>query len=274
MSRTYFILSREIFESAIWREDPHVLKLFLYLIGVARHDKEQKRYPGFEVKRGERVTSLAEIAEDNEYHERERLKRWSRQKVARMLDKLVDGGYIELLADTYGTHIRICNYDTYQDQSRYLADRDGTAAERKWNGCGHEVDTNKQGKQDKQGKQGESAPRKPKPSKEDSPLDKELSRALFESIKAIDPDYFGNGVQKSLGKWPDEFRKMREIDGRSVEDIRTIIERFGRDEFWSKNIRSPKALRGMNRNGIDKFRKVLSDLAGKRNGELKRNLGE
>ena len=145
LSRTYFILSREIFESAIWREDPHVLKLFLYLIGVARHDKEPKQYPGFEIKRGERVTSLAEIAEDNEYSDRGRLQRWSRQKVARMLEKLTEGGYIEMLPDTYGTHIRICNYNTYQDTSRYKADRDGTHVERKWNASGHDVGINNNG---------------------------------------------------------------------------------------------------------------------------------
>ena len=50
---TYFILTRKIFDSAIWSDDPHVLKLFIYLIGTARYNKISKKFKGFEIKRGE-----------------------------------------------------------------------------------------------------------------------------------------------------------------------------------------------------------------------------
>jgi len=122
MSRTFFILSREIFDSAIWRDNPHTLKLFVYLIGMARHKREPKKYPQCEVKRGEHLTSLSLIAENNEYEENGTYKQWSRMKVSRMLDQLAEQGYIERICDTYGTHIKICNYETYQDIARYSRD--------------------------------------------------------------------------------------------------------------------------------------------------------
>jgi len=139
---TYFILTRSIFNSPIWSDDPHVLKLFIYLIGNARHKKESKRYPGFEIKRGELVTSLNQIAEDNQFLGNGILKRWSKQKVSRMLKILIDQEYISLLSDTYGTHININHYDTYQDPSTYKSDGDGTGVEQVWNESGTGVGTN------------------------------------------------------------------------------------------------------------------------------------
>ena len=121
-----FLLARQIFESAIWRDDPHVLKLFIYLMGKARHNIKPKKYPSFEIKRGELITSLAKIAEDNEYHQNSRLKIWARMKISRMLDLLEKQGYIKRLCDTYGTHISICNYNVYQDINNYKCDNGGT----------------------------------------------------------------------------------------------------------------------------------------------------
>ena len=92
---TYFVVTRKIFDSEIWRDNPHVLKLFIYLIGKARNSKNPKKYPGFDIKRGELVTSLTELANNNEYLERNIPKKWSKQRVGRMLKRLQDNGYID-----------------------------------------------------------------------------------------------------------------------------------------------------------------------------------
>lgn len=121
-----FLLARMIFESAIWKDDPHVLKLFIYLIGNARYNSKSKKYSHFEIKRGELVTSLTKISEENEYYQNGTIKSWGRMKISRMLDILEKQGYIKRLCDTYGTHISICNYDTYQDLNSYKCDTDDT----------------------------------------------------------------------------------------------------------------------------------------------------
>ena len=130
--KTYFKLSREIFESAIWTDTPDLLKLFIYLIGSARFEKKLKKFHGFNLCHGEVVTSLTQIAENNSYNEFGRLQQWSKQKVSRMLKVLTQQGYINMKTDTYGTHISICNYGKYQDKETYKR----TRMERGWNGDG------------------------------------------------------------------------------------------------------------------------------------------
>ena len=139
---TYFILTRNIFDSAIWRDDPHILKLFIYLVGNARHSKTPKKYPNVIIKRGELVTSLNDVSENNEYLLNGVIKKWSRAKVSRMLNKLVEQRYIILKSDTYGTHINICNYDTYQDPNTYKSDSGETVVKQLCNNCETTVSIN------------------------------------------------------------------------------------------------------------------------------------
>lgn len=147
-----FLLARQIFESAIWRDDPHVLKLFIYLMGQARHNTKPKKYPSFEIKRGELVTSLAKISEENEYSQNGTIKSWARMKISRMLDLLEQQGYIKKLCDTYGTHISICNYNTYQDINNYKCDSVVTQVGSSCDTSVTGVLLNKKGKKGKKGK--------------------------------------------------------------------------------------------------------------------------
>lgn len=146
---TYFLITRKLFDSPIWRGNPHILKLFIYLIGRARFLEEPKRFQGFDLKRGELLTSLSEIADDNEYLVQGRyIKKWSRQKVSRMLTHLQNNEYIDLLSDTYGTHISIRNYDQYQLQKNYKR----TPVEHQRDTSGTPVGIYKQDKNDKKDK--------------------------------------------------------------------------------------------------------------------------
>lgn len=138
-------LHRKILESPEWRLPSDALKVFLYLIMRARHSHEPARYKNFEIKRGEIVTSLSQIAADNEHFEKGHLKQWSRQKVSRLLQMLIEEGCIVKLADTYGTHLSICNYAVYQDIKPRQPDTYGTGTEQMWNGYGMDVDTNNNG---------------------------------------------------------------------------------------------------------------------------------
>ena len=133
----FFKLCRIIFESPIWSDDPHTLKLWIYLLGTARHAKGPKMYPDFKVKRGELVTSLQQIAENNEYMKFGVLKRWSKSRVSRMLKILENQEYIQRPPDTFGTHVRICNYEFYQDINLPKTNGSGTGAEQVRNRCGN-----------------------------------------------------------------------------------------------------------------------------------------
>ena len=86
---------------------------------MARYKKKPKRFGGFEVKSGELVTSLQDLADAYQYVERRAKRTWTRMRVSRMLDRLENMQQIELLRDTYGTHIKIVNYDKYQSPITY-----------------------------------------------------------------------------------------------------------------------------------------------------------
>jgi hypothetical protein len=167
MINSYFIISRMIFESAIWRHDPHVLKLFIYLVGNARHSKTPKKYPHVTIQRGELVTSLEELVEENEFLEKGRLKKWSRQRAGRLLKKLSDEGYIDCIPDTYGTHIKVINYNTYQDPNAYKVDTSGMGVEPMGNDPGKGAETNKKVNNGNNEKNGEELIRFTKPSVEE-----------------------------------------------------------------------------------------------------------
>lgn len=141
------MLSRTIYDSAIWRENPSTIKLFIYLLGSARFHREPKQFPNFKLQRGEILTSLADIADNNEWIEHGAHKKWSRAKVCRMLDSLEKGGYITRISDTYGTHIKVCNYSRYQDPSIYGSDSDETEVKRTCNGSETEVKPYKERKE-------------------------------------------------------------------------------------------------------------------------------
>lgn len=50
-------------------------------------------------------------------------------------------------------------------------------------------------------------------------------------------------IPKDLNAWADEVRKMNELDKRSLEDIKRVIDFATSDSFWQANILSAKKLR-------------------------------
>ena len=180
MSNGYFILSRNIFDSAIWRDDPHILKLFIYFIGQARHSKTPIKYPKVTINRGELVTSLSQIAEDNEYIFNNGIRKWSRAKVSRMIEMLIKQEYIKIASNTYGTHIKILNYDTYQTQNNYASDNYETAMKQPCNSYETATRINKKDKNDKKDKNGK---------KEDIYIRKQIFIKLIQDFVSENPKY-------------------------------------------------------------------------------------
>lgn len=116
----YFLVPRTIFNFSIWREDPRLLKIYIYLMGKARHNHTPIEYNRLKINRGEHVTSISTIAEDNKCKGQDgRLKKWSRSTVSRLLEKLDKSGLIQKIDDTFGMHVSIRNYEIYQNPNNY-----------------------------------------------------------------------------------------------------------------------------------------------------------
>jgi len=109
-----FHIARSIFSSDIWEDDPHLLKLWIYLIGNAVFTKNSPLYGTLDV-------SYRQIQEDNKYiPEKGTVKRkWSLEKIKNMLKKLEDQGRIICNRTRQGTHIKIVKYSDYQELKEY-----------------------------------------------------------------------------------------------------------------------------------------------------------
>jgi len=142
----YALFARAVYDSRLWQCPPDVWKLATHLILSARHKHEPKKFPGFEIKRGELVTSLSDIADACQWYENRKVRKWSRQKVSRMLEQLKEIGFLTDKSDTYGTHLSICNYESYQTPDNYKSDNFETTVEQPCNNSETAPGTNKNAK--------------------------------------------------------------------------------------------------------------------------------
>ena len=130
-----FLISRNLFNSAIWQRPPQYMRLFLWLIGRAAFQKGQS-YKGHVLERGQLITTYDKMSEVLCYKFNKRFVKPSRKEIRIMLDWLCGEGMIfvkPLIAGTLpnwgrpsgrtrayvGLLITVINYDTYQDLEHY-----------------------------------------------------------------------------------------------------------------------------------------------------------
>ena len=137
MNDGWIKLHRALLDSSVWDLGPDITRLVNYLLLKAKSSAKAKKFFGTTVKRGEVITSLADIASDCSWYENRKRREWSRQKVMRMLDRLQEIEFCNLISDTFGTHISICNYNDYQLNGKDNSDNSGTTVEQQRNNSVH-----------------------------------------------------------------------------------------------------------------------------------------
>ena len=124
-SAGFVLLSRSLLDSKLWSQSSDLVRLFIYLILKANYSSKDFTYSRgsarITVKKGEFLRSLRWIGEDCAYTGNNRLVVWSSSRISGMLKVLEDDGRIEILSNSsaLGTHLRICNYLSYQDFTSY-----------------------------------------------------------------------------------------------------------------------------------------------------------
>jgi len=134
----FVLLSRDLLENDLWAGSGDVLRLFIYLTISANYGKRHYTYSRgaveVTVKKGEFLRSLRKIGEDCSYMGNNKLITWSTSRVSGMLKQLEDDGRIEVLSNSaLGTHLKIVNYESYQDFSSYRRKELRTDAEQMQN---------------------------------------------------------------------------------------------------------------------------------------------
>jgi len=156
----YVFFARIFMEQPFFHINPDCFKFAMYLLADARREKDPFKAPkGDIIEQGQTCISLRIVAEDCAWYENRMKRKWSQQKVARMLDELQDVGFLIHNSDRRGTLITICDYALYQTGNNYKvnnSDKDGTRMEHAWNTHGTAMETNKSGNNGEIGDIGET----------------------------------------------------------------------------------------------------------------------
>lgn len=244
----YIMLSRKIIESEIMNKPPLYIKVWVYLLASAQHSDYRN------LKRGQLVTSLPEIMEacswmvgyrkvkpkkDQVYQVINWLRTVSRSEDESNYEGDTNATMITTTKATHGMLVNIENYDFYQTPANYESnsetyDENRTTTTRKQR---QPNNINKNDKNDKKERKKDKDSRRKYD--DDSPYIK-MADYLLSKIREWKPDYVFRGNKQT---WADDFRKMHELDKRSKEDIRDVIDWATQDSFWQANILSAKKLR-------------------------------
>ncbi|MFO8067443.1 MAG: hypothetical protein R6U11_07670, partial [Bacteroidales bacterium] len=110
-------LHRRIIDHWIW-QDPEYLRMWIYLLLDVNHEDRKIVWNKevVTVKRGEKITSLRKLSMEFNC---------SREKVRHFLKLLIKDGMCNTVNNTNYTHIKICNYDSYQVQQHADNTADG-----------------------------------------------------------------------------------------------------------------------------------------------------
>lgn len=121
-----FIISRDIFENAIWQNNTE-FRLFFLIVGKAIFAEEGQRVGQIYLKKGQWLRSYRNLQSDLEYIENHAVKKPSLSTIKKLIDKLVRDERVTVEQTELGTLFTVCNYCKYQDFEHYKKATKNTA---------------------------------------------------------------------------------------------------------------------------------------------------
>jgi DNA replication protein DnaD len=155
--------------------------------------------------------------------------KWGKSRLRAFLEMLQKEGMITKKSDRKKTVITICNYNIYHDnefETEPHADHGQTIS-------GLKSDTIKNVKNVKNNKYS------PKQVYDETSPYYQLATFFLEQIRNNNPEH----KTPNLQKWSDEIRKMVEIDKRTIEQVKYLMQWVQQDDFEMINVLSPTKLR-------------------------------
>ncbi|WP_079708592.1 hypothetical protein [Paraliobacillus ryukyuensis] len=223
----YIKVYRKLMNSPVW-EDPNYLKLWMYCLMKATH-KERETLIGNQVvdlKPGQFVTGRHSLAEDMNKGVKPRNKQ-SEISWWRYLNNLEKLEMLNIKKTNKYSVISIINWSQYQESEQQMNNKRTTDEQ--------QMITNKNVKNDKNVKKKESH----KQVYDESSLYFKMSNYFYSLILKNNPDH----KKPNFQKWSDEFRKIVELDKKSKDEVREVMEFVQSDEFEMVNVLSPTKLR-------------------------------
>nr|WP_302104912.1 hypothetical protein [Polycladomyces sp. WAk] len=188
------------------------------------------------IRRGQHMTSIRQIAQGVGWYENGKWKEPNPKTIKSILDWMKQQGMINITGrkgNNGYTLITLINWEVYQSK-----DEEGNNE--------HPIkkqstDINKNDKNDKNDKKDINNTRRKQRRvyDEDSPYYK---MAVYFRQK-IEENVLGYIFRGNIQTWADDFRKIHEIDGRTKQEIKEVIDWVTQDDFWQDNVQSPSKLR-------------------------------
>lgn len=238
----WIALHRKIQDNFLWKQRGSFSKLEAWidiLMEVQHSEKPQKvlfRNTLLTCNYGESLKSI------NTWAERWR---WSRNKVYRFFRMLKTENMIEHKTEHLTTRLTVCNYKRYDP---------------KQNKTEHQTDTKRN--TDKNDKNVNKYIYK----YIYSAIDLQLSELLFRLIQQKKPDF----PEPNFEAWANDVRKLREIDKRTPEQIRAVIEWSQGDDFWWDKVLSVGSLRKKSKtDSVKRIDRIEIQMQRRKNGSGK-----
>lgn len=224
-------LHRELTTKAIYQQSPLYLRVFERLLLEANSKCKRIPYGKGEklIKRGEKLTSIGQIAEWVGWYERGIFRVPNKKTISVILDWLLENELIEIFnkGNARETHYNIVNYCVYQNKDDYESNAKVTPTGHK-----QEVKERKETKEDKDIK---------KSSKVFS--DESIPYRLAVKLRGFIFNNNPESREPDLQKWALEFDRLINIDKKQPIQIYEVMEWSQNHKFWKTNILSPKKLR-------------------------------
>lgn len=212
--------------SPIW-QDPYYLKLWMYCLMKATH-KEHEQLVGNQIivlEPGQFITGRTSLSEDLNKGMKPQMKQ-SEISWWRHLNNLETWGMLNIKKTNKYSVVSIVKWCEYQESEQQLNNNRTTNEQ--------QLITNKNVKNDKNEKNNTR-----KQVFEESSLPYQLAVYFLERIRENNPDH----KQPNLQTWSEDIRKMLEIDNRTEEQIRYLMNWVQKDSFEMTNVLSPNKLR-------------------------------
>lgn len=223
-----FIISRDIFENAIWQNQTE-FRLFFLILGKAMFAEEGQIIGNIHVKKGQWLRSYRNLQADLEYIENHAIKKPSLSTIKKLIEKLVKDERISIEHTELGTLITVCNYCKYQDLESYRRGTKNTAENRGRTEVEQIANNNNNVNNDNNVNNKNAY----------LPEAYILADYLLQRIRQNNPGH----KQPNLNAWARHIDLMIRKDKREPTEIRAVIEFCQADHFWKANILSTDKLR-------------------------------
>lgn len=118
ISGGYILLARKLLESELMEKPSHYLKLWVWMLAKANWKDRDK------LRRGQFVTTIAEMQDAGGYMVGYRVRRLTRDEVRSAYEAFTKASMITTAKTTRGMIITICNYELYQNAEHYEAHKE------------------------------------------------------------------------------------------------------------------------------------------------------